>query len=240
MAAHDTEKITAGAAALGIQLDDEQASRLARHAELLEEWNRRINLTSIDPADFVPLHVLDSLTVARGHRPRAGDRIADVGPGAGFPGLPLKIAFPGTSLVLLEATRKKLAFLEAVTRELGLEDVTTIHGRAEDLGRQPEWRERFDLVTARAVARLNVLVEYLLPLTRIGGVAVALKSASIDDELAEAAPAVKRLGGGIRDVKKVRLPETDIERALVVIEKTRSTPKRYPRAGGEIGRRPLT
>jgi 16S rRNA (guanine527-N7)-methyltransferase len=206
---------------------------------MLEEWNRVMNLTRVPPDEIVPLHFLDSLTVATMVDLSGSLRLIDVGTGAGFPGLALKIAFPSLDATLLDSTRKRLDFLDAVIADLSLTGVRTAHARAEAAGRDPKYRERFDLATARAVSRLNTLSELLLPLVRVGGQAVAMKSAAVDEEAAEAANAVKMLGGSAPRVVAVTLPGTEIERKLVVIDKPRPSPARYPRDGAQIKSKPL-
>ena len=180
------ENLARGAADLGLSLTGDQIDRFVRYADLLAEWNRRMNLTRIPPEEVVPLHFLDSLAVCRAIDLHGVKRLMDVGTGAGFPGVPLKIAFPHLSLTLLDATRKRLDFLEAVVSELSLESVVTVHARAEDAARLPAHREAYDAVTGRAVARLNVLAELLLPFARPGGAVIALKSAASPAEVAEA------------------------------------------------------
>lgn len=235
-----------GAAALGLTLNRRQIEQFSRYATLLEEWNARLNLTRIPPEQVVPLHFLDSLAVVEAFRPSGVQgfgslsTLIDIGTGAGFPGLPLKIAFPALAVTLLDSTRKRLNFLDVVIQELELTDVRTLHARAEEAGRAAPHREAYDCAVARAVARLNILVEWLLPFVRVGGRALALKSADVEAEVAEAEPGVKRLGGVVEQVVPVRLPGVDIERRIVVLRKIRRTPPRYPRAGGEIKAHPLT
>lgn len=220
-------------------LSDRQLAQFARYAEMLEEWNRVLNLTRVPPDEIVPLHFLDSLTVAKAVDLIRPLRLIDVGTGAGFPGLALKIAFPSLDVTLLDSTRKRLSFLDAVIADLGLTGVRTAHGRAEAAGRNPAYRERFDIATARAVSRLNALAEFLVPLVRLGGHIVAMKSAAVDEEVAESANAVKILGGSAPRSVAVTLPETDIERKLVIIDKVRPTPSRYPRDATQIKAKPL-
>jgi len=232
-------QLVEGAAGLGLTLTDRQIEQFVRYAALLEEWNARMNLTRIPPDQVVPLHFLDSLALCRAVDLRAGGRLIDVGTGAGFPGVPLKIAFPALSLTLLDSTRKRLVFLDTVLRQLDLPGAITLHARAEEAGRAAPHREAYDYAAARAVARLNVLAEWLLPLIRVGGAALALKSADVQKEIAEAEGAVTRLGGVVEKIVSVVLPGVGIERKIVVLRKTRRTPPRYPRAGGEIRAKPL-
>jgi 16S rRNA (guanine527-N7)-methyltransferase len=232
-------KIQHGAAALNLALTDWQVRQFARYAALLEEWNARMNLTRIPPHEVVPLHFLDSLLVTQAVDVGAASHLLDVGSGAGFPGLPLKIAFPSLSLTLLDSTRKKLDFLKAVVADLALDRVAFVHARAEEAGRMAARREVYDLVTARAVAKMNILAEWLLPFVRKGGRAVTLKSAGAEAEIAEAAKAIRALGGVMERVVEAVIPGTDIVRKLVVIRKERPAPQVYPRAAAVIKSHPL-
>lgn len=235
----DLQALAAGAEALGVPLNEKQLGQFAQYAALLEEWNARMNLTRVAQGEIVPLHFLDSLTVLSAVEGPLTGGLLDVGTGAGFPGLPLKIVQPELSVTLLDSTRKKLDFLDAVIGALGLQGIKTLHSRSEEAGRDNRHREKYDVVTARAVARLNVLSEWLLPLVKPGGVAIAMKSAAADEEIAEAENAVKALGGQIERVSIVVIPGTDIERKIVVIRKVQATPAKYPRIAAEIKARPL-
>ena len=195
-----------------------------------------MNLTAItEPEAVETLHFLDSLTLPESTL----GRVLDVGSGAGFPGVPLKIAFPGLRMELLEATGKKAAFLRELVAALGLEDVAVHHGRAEDLGREPSLRGAFDAVLARGVARLSTLAELTLPFLRVGGVLVAHKSADVGAEVDGAAEAVRTLGGAAPVVHSVSAPGLDDGRTLVVVEKVSATPDKYPRRAGMPAKRPI-
>ena len=237
------EPLVRGAAELGIRLDQAQIEQFRRcHSELVD-WNRRINLTAVtDWAHVQTRHFLDSLAVSTVLPPdtlRSGGSVLDVGSGAGFPGLPLKIAFPCLRLTLLDATAKKTAFLSHLAQELGLEDVEVLTGRAETLAHDPALRESFDVVVSRAVAKLPVLAELTLGFCRIGGVVVAQKSAGVADEVREALVAVAELGGRLGEVRPVTMDMADGDGALVVLEKASPTPKTYPRRPGIPAKRPL-
>jgi 16S rRNA (guanine527-N7)-methyltransferase len=225
----DIQALTVGAEALGVRLNEQQIGQFAQYAALLEEWNARMNLTRVAPQDTVPLHFLDSLTVSAAAEASLAGRLLDVGTGAGFPGVPLKIAHPELSVTLMDSTRKKLDFLDAVIGALGLRNIKTIHIRAEDAMRASEHYERYDVVTARAVARLNVLAGWMLPFVKPGGIAVAMKSATSDEEIEEAENVIKVLRGVIGRKYSVRIPGTDIGRKIVVIRKGGTTPFTYSR-----------
>lgn len=218
-------------------LADEQAEAFVRYYELLVEWNSRMNLTGItEPDEVMVKHFADSLW---GMHPRG--RVLDVGSGAGFPGLPLAIAWPEAEFVLMDSLGKRVNFLNAVIGELGLGNVKAIHARAEELARQPEHREAYELVVSRAVSRLNILSEYCLPFVRVGGEFVAYKSAEYmqGEESAEAAAAIKLLGGCLAEEQTVKLPGQDYARVLVHIRKEEKTPKKYPRKAGTPAKEPL-
>lgn len=229
-------------AEFGVALDEAQLRQLAVYLELLCEWNQKFNLTAIeDPAEILVKHFLDSLSCALSVDLKSARSLIDVGTGAGFPGLVLKIAFPHLQVTLLDALDKRLRFLERVSTELGLKGVTTVHARAEDAARPAAGtlREKFDVVTARAVARLRVLAEWTLPFARVGGCLLAMKGPEIAEEAAEAGPALKKLGGGEATFRELVLPGTDLGRSLVRVEKLRPTPREFPRRPGTARKHPL-
>ncbi|HEU5438912.1 MAG TPA: 16S rRNA (guanine(527)-N(7))-methyltransferase RsmG [Ktedonobacterales bacterium] len=239
----DLRPLAEGAATLGLPLDGGQLMRFARYRELLLDWNARINLTAItDPAEVVTRHFLDSLTCVLVFPPeaRAAARtLLDVGAGAGFPGLPLAIALPSWRVTLLEATAKKVRFLEAVIAELELPNATTLTGRAEELGRQPRFRGAFDIVAARAVAALPTLLEYCCPFAGVGGTTVMPKKGELATELAAGARAAPLLGAQLLTPIPIPLPTLSDDRVLVVARQERPCPPQYPRAAGAPARRPL-
>ncbi len=233
-----------GAAALGIALDDGQRARFARLCALLLDWNTRVNLTAItSPAEVVTRHFLDSLTCALALSAAEREqplRLLDVGSGAGFPGLPLAIAFQRWQVTLLEATGKKTRFQEAAIAELGLTTTYALHARAEELAHQRAHRGRYDIVTARAVAALPTLLEYCAPFARVGGVVIAPKKGDLAQEIDTGARAAETLGATLLPPIPVLLPGlADDARALLVARQRRLCPAQYPRAGGAPQKRPL-
>lgn len=229
------------AAAYNISLSDHQIGQFAIYLRELAIWNAHTNLTAITSDEGVRVrHFLDSLTVASVVDLSAPLRVIDVGTGAGFPGLALKIAFPHLHVALLEATGKKLTFLRHVCDQMGITaGVDFIHQRAEEAGHTRGQRERYDLVLARAVARLPVLLEYLLPLARVGGRCVALKGVTAEAEAADSARALGKLGGRLTQIDRVDLPGVDEPHYLVVVEKAAPTPPSFPRKPGIPSQRPL-
>lgn len=232
-----------GAADLGLTLTGEHEARYRALAEELTRWNRRANLTAItDVGEIEVKHVLDSLTVVavvRGRVPRTGGSLIDVGSGAGFPGLPLAIALPEVEVTLLEATGKKVRFLEHVIQVLGLPNARILHARAEEAARDLAHRERYDVAVARAVATASTLVELLVPLLRVGGWAILMKTAAATEEVAKAGSALERLEAVVEALIPTTLPGLLDERVLVVLRKEAPTPEIYPRRPGIPQRRPL-
>ena len=223
-----------------VNLRDEQLNQFQKFYDLVIDWNTKINLTAItDEKEFAIKHVMDSLTLWDEKKFAGVKKILDVGTGAGFPAIPLKIFKPNVEIFLLDSLAKRVEFLKKVATELNLENVTCIHGRAEDLARQNNFRESFDLVTARAVARLNIISEYCLPFVKIGGTFAALKGKQFLEEVAEAENAVKILGGGKIICAEKILPEIPDVRAVIYIDKKFSTPKKFPRKAGTPSKNPL-
>ena len=239
----DLSALLHGAAALGIALNEGQREHYARYRALLLEWNARINLTAItDPLEVAARHFLDSLTVAAGapDELRAdAPRVLDVGSGAGFPGLALAIAFPAWRVTLLEATGKKVRFLETVIAELGLTNAQALTGRAEDVARRPEHRAAYDVVMARAVAALPTLLEFCAPFARVGGRLILPKKGDLAVELAAGERAAPLLGARLLDPLPVAVPSLDDGRVLVVARQERPCPQQYPRPAGAPVKRPL-
>lgn len=225
---------------LGIVLNDEQKRQFDSFYELLVEWNKVMNLTGITEYEEVnEKHFVDSLSITKAIDMNCVDNLIDIGTGAGFPGIPLKIAFPHLKVVLLDSLNKRIKFLNTVIEELELIDIETIHGRAEDFAKQGEYREQFDLCVSRAVANLSTLSEYCMPYIHTGGMFIPYKSGEIEEEVIGAKKAVHVLGGKIEDVVKFQLPGTEIGRSFVKIKKYQNTPKKYPRKAGLPAKEPI-
>ena len=227
--------------ALGITLTSRQQEQFVHFYELLVEWNKVMNLTGITEYEEVnEKHFVDSLSLVQAIDINNVETVIDVGTGAGFPGIPLKITFPHLKIVLLDSLNKRINFLNTVIDALGLTEITTIHGRAEDYAKQTEYREQFDLCVSRAVANLSTLSEYCLPYVKIGGMFFPYKSGEIDDEVQQAKKAIHILGGKLDEVIKFQLPDTEINRSFVKIHKIQNTAKRYPRKAGMPAKEPLS
>lgn len=228
------------ASLFGVQLTDEQRAALDVITEDLLTWNAHTNLTAItEPEQIQVRHFLDSLSVARLAPLTDGTRIIDVGTGAGFPGLVLAVAFPGVQVTLMDGTAKKLAFIDHVNARLNLRNASTLHARAEEAGQDNDHRARYDVVLARAVARMPVLLEYTLPLARVGGQVIAMKGSALDEEVADSGAALKTLGGRLERTETVYLPGQDYPHYLVSVRKDSATPSAYPRRPGVPSKRPI-
>ena len=226
----------------GFKLSSKQKEQFATYYNKLIEFNKKVNLTRITDKNEVYLkHFFDSITpllefsdLFKGEK-----SLCDEGAGPGFPSLPIKILCPDLSITIVDSLGKRLKFLDELVSDLSLDKVTLVHSRAEDAGQNKNLREKFDLVTGRAVARMSVLSEYCLPLAKVDGYLVALKGPKAQDELAEAKNAIEVLGGSVKEVKELTLPDTDDERTLIVVKKVKATPKKYPRQAGTPNRKPL-
>ncbi len=220
-----------------LEIDNEQVEQFRMYCQLLTEWNKKMNLTAItEPSDIILKHFVDSCTVLHYVRIPQNARVIDVGTGAGFPGIPLKILRKDIRLTLLDSLNKRLIFLNEVAQQLEIE-VETVHGRAEDIARQEKYREQFDVVVSRAVAPLNVLSEYCLPFVRTGGQFIAMKGRNVHSEVEESRKAVKLLGGKYKNVIEFHIEENG--RSIVTVEKIQHTSAIYPRHGSKISRKPL-
>ena len=234
---YDLSLFEKGLDQLKIQLTQEQKEQFIKYYEYLIEKNKVMNLTAITDYEEVLLkHFLDSLSLVKVQdfipEKLSGKTVIDIGTGAGFPGIPLKIAFPELGIVLLDSLNKRINFLDEVIEMLQLRKIEAVHGRAEDYARQKEFRENFDFCVSRAVANLSTLSEYCLPFVKQGGYFISYKSGKIEEELSNAENAVKVLGGNVKEVVKFSLMDTDMDRSFVVVEKKKTTPKRYPRKAG--------
>jgi 16S rRNA (guanine527-N7)-methyltransferase len=234
------DEFVAGAEKLGIKLSSYQIEQFVHYQHLLMEWNERINLTAIrDEIGIQRKHFLDSLTSVPLIRKMNASRIIDIGTGAGFPGIPIKIVFPTLEVTLVESVGRKADFCKLVAQEIGLQGVNVIIGRAEEIGMNPAHREKYDIALARAVAIMPTLAEYLLPLVKIGGIAIAQKGNGAQQEAQSAERAIRLLGGNLQKVIEIKYNGLTEKRYLVVIKKISATPNQFPRRVGLAAKRPL-
>ena len=225
---------------LNIKLEKRQVCQFLQYYELLVEWNSFMNLTAITDFDeVIKKHFIDSLSLIKGIDLSKEYSVIDIGTGAGFPGIPLKIAFPNLNITLLDSLNKRIKFLDEVINTLDLKDIKTIHGRAEDFAKDKNYRQSYDLCVSRAVANLSTLSEYCLPYVKVGGKFISYKSEKITDEMNAAKNAIKILGGNINGQVDFNLPDSDIYRNLFIIDKIKDTPNKYPRKAGLPSKEPL-
>ena len=237
---YNLEKFKSGLNKLKIDLSEQQIQQFLKYYEMLIEKNKVMNLTAITEfEDVVEKHFLDSLSLIQQIELYQELKVLDLGTGAGFPGIPLKIAFPNLNIVLMDSLNKRINFLNEVIEDLQLKNIVAVHGRAEEMARKTEYRENFDLCVSRAVANLASLSEYCLPFVTQGGSFISYKSGEIEAELSQSKKAIFVLGGKIKSVKKFRLVETDAERSFVQIKKVKKTPKPYPRKAGTPSKNPI-
>lgn len=223
---------------IDIKFTEEQLNQFYEYMNLLLEWNEKINLTAItDPNEVILKHFIDSLTINK--YIKENSTLADVGTGAGFPGIPLKILRPDLKITLVDSLNKRINFLNEVINKLNLINIETVHSRIEDFGKDKKYRESFDFVTARAVANLAVLSEYLLPIAKVGGQCVCMKGSSVEEELSNGKNAIKVLGGKIKIIDEFVLPDSDMSRNVIIIDKIKNTPNKYPRKAGIPVKEPL-
>lgn len=224
---------------LNLKIDDNQIDEFLKYKQLLLEWNEKINLTAItDDKEIILKHFVDCLTVCK-FIDFNNKTFIDVGTGAGFPALPIKIFCKSSAPTLLDSLNKRINFLKTVGNELNLQNITYIHSRAEDAGQDIAFREKYDFCVSRAVANLSVLAEFDLPFVKVDGYFIALKGPLLDNEIIDANKAITTLGGIIEKVETIKIPFTDIEHKLVFIKKLRQTPKQYPRKAGKVSRNPI-
>ncbi len=219
-------------------LSEKEQNQFYQYMQLLLMWNEKMNLTAItEPKEILIKHFIDSMSISPYIEENA--KVLDVGTGAGFPGIPLKIVLSQNDFTLLDSLNKRINFLNEVIRNLKLEKIETVHGRAEEFCKITKRREGYDIVTSRAVAKLNTLLEYMLPFVKIGGKCICMKSLEIEEELNNANRAIEILGGEVEKVETITLENTDITRKIVIIKKIKETPKKYPRKAGMPSKEPI-
>lgn len=240
MANYNIERLTAGCEKIGVSLTEEQLNQFIKYYELLVEWNSFMNLTAITEFDeVVTKHFVDSVSLVKAVYLNKPLSVIDVGTGAGFPGIPLKIAFPELKITLLDSLNKRIKFLNEVINQLGLKEIEAIHGRAEDAAKSAQLRENFDLCVSRAVANLSTLSEYCLPFVKVDGMFISYKSEKIVEEMKTAEKAISVLGGEYHNQVEFTLPDSDIYRNLFMIKKKKVSPKKYPRKAGLPSKEPI-
>lgn len=231
-------KILSKLACINIQLPEAKIRQFYMYMGLLNEWNKKINLTAIVEMDeVIDKHFIDSLTISQYINDE--DKIIDVGTGAGFPGIPLKIARDKLKIDLVDSLNKRVNFLNEIINKLELKKIEAIHARAEEEGIKKERRENYDVAVSRAVANLPVLLEYLLPFVRVGGICICMKGAKIEEEINNSEKALKELGGKIEKINNFKLPKTDFERNIIIVKKVKNTPIKYPRKSGTASKSPI-
>ena len=230
----------AGLEKLNIQLSNEQVEQFISYYEILVETNKVMNLTAItNPVEVIEKHFIDSLSLVKAIDIDREMKVIDVGTGAGFPGIPLKICYPQLEITLLDSLNKRINFLNDVINLLKLENIEAVHGRSEEFGRNKKYRESYDLCVSRAVANLSTLSEYCIPFVKVGGKFISYKSGNCSDEVSGAQNAVFKLGGKITDILEFCIDNTDISRSLIVIDKEKNTTGKYPRKAGTPSKEPL-
>lgn len=223
---------------LDVEISNNQIEKFYKYMEVLLEWNQKINLTAItDYEEIILKHFIDSLTIAK--YIDKNSYLVDVGTGAGFPGIPLKIVREDIKVVLLDSLNKRIMFLNEVINELDLKNIDTVHSRVEEFGRNKKYREKFDVATSRAVANLSTLSEYMIPLVKVGGKCVCMKGKEVEQELQDAKNAINILGGKVVDKVEFQLLDNDISRNIILISKCKNTPAKYPRKPGTPSKEPI-
>lgn len=221
---------------IDIELKDKKVEKFYEYMNLLLEWNKKINLTAItEPNEVILKHFIDSATIAK--YIENDMRVVDVGTGAGFPGIPLNITYNKANYILVDSLNKRINFLNEVINNLQLENINTVHSRIEDFGKNN--KEKFDIAMSRAVASLNILLEYLLPLVKVGGICICMKGSNIKEEIENSNKALKVLGGKIEKIEEITLPDSDIVRNIIIVRKINNTPNKYPRKAGMPTKEPI-
>ena len=223
---------------IDIMLSEEQLQKFYKYMKLLLEWNEKINLTAIiEPKEIILKHFIDSLSIIKYIKNK--NSLVDVGTGAGFPGIPIKIVLPEIKVILIDSLNKRITFLNEVISQLDLKYIEAVHSRVEDFARNKEYRDKFDVATARAVAQLPIILEYLIPLTKVKGNIICMKGNKIDEEIKKSKKAISVLGGNLEKIDNFYLPDTDIERNIIIVNKVEKTSSKYPRKAGIPSKNPI-
>lgn len=232
--------LKSGSISLDIKLDNTQEDKFIEYKKLIKEWNEKIDITTIVEDDEMDIkHFLDSLTLVKTGLFEGNKSIIDIGTGGGFPGVPLKIYNDNLDITLMDSLNKRIIFLNNVIEKIKLKNIKAIHGRAEELGRNIDYREQYDICVSRAVARLNTLIEYCMPFVKVDGYFISMKGPEFEEELTEAKKGIELLGGKIEDAYRVNIPESDIEHSIIIMKKIKKTSDKYPRGGGKPRKKPL-
>jgi len=224
----------------GLEFNEKKYGQFMKYKDLIKEWNEKVNLTAIkEDEEIVKKHFIDSMKVFKFQELKNAKNVIDIGTGGGFPGIPMKIIKPEINIVLLDSLNKRIKFLNEVIRELQLDNIKAIHGRAEDFAQEVQYREKFDVAVSRAVANLTVLSEFCLPYVKVGGYFVAMKGPAVEEEIKCSKNAIRMLGGRIEHIEKVKIEGSDFNHNLVIISKIANTHKKYPRKAGMVTKNPL-
>ncbi|KAJ49561.1 16S rRNA (guanine527-N7)-methyltransferase [Clostridium tetanomorphum] len=225
---------------VNIEFDEGKYNRFIKYKDLIKEWNEKINLTAITEDEaIIKKHFIDSIKIYKFSPLKECKKVIDIGTGAGFPGIPMKIVDENKEFTLLDSLNKRIKFLDEVISQLQINNINTLHGRAEDFSKKDEYREKFDAVVSRAVANIAVLSEFCIPYVKVGGYFVAMKGPSVEEEIKEGKKAIDILGGKIEQIVKVEIEESDLQHNLVVIKKIKNTPTKYPRKAGAAAKNPI-
>ena len=223
---------------INVELDEKQINQFYNYMKMIQEWNEKINLTAIlEPKEIILKHFIDSMSILKNIK--ENDKIVDIGTGAGFPGIPIKISKSDTEIVLLDSLNKRIKFLDEVIKFLELKNIKTIHSRAEDFGSNSLYREKFDVAVSRAVAPMNILLEYLIPTVKVGGICICMKGPETEDEIEQSKRALEILGGKIEKIEKIDLVNSGNKRTIIVVRKINKTPNKYPRKAGMPAKTPI-